>query len=275
MGTLLALSSHVARGSVGLRAISTAMDAMGHEVIQCPTILLSNHPKHGHCAGSPVAPDMLAGTIDALDANGWLARCDAVLTGYLPTAAHVSVAEDLMVRVRARNPKSLNVCDPVLGDDPDGLYLPREVGEAIRDRLLPLADIAKPNRFELGYLTGRSIASVDDAIGASKALGVRCVFASSIPAPAGALASVIVTPELTAVATVRHHARAPHGTGDLLASLFTGGLVAGLPLLTSAGRAVAGVERAIAASDDVDALNLASVAASRGIVAEVPFIPIT
>lgn len=272
MGTILALSSHVARGSVGLRAISTAMDTMGHELIQCPTVLLSNHPKHAHCAGRPVAPEMLTAMIEALDANGWLARCDAVLTGYLPTPEHVGVAEALMRRVRARNPASLLVCDPVLGDDPGGLYLPNEVGEALRDRLLPLADIVKPNRFELGYFTGRAVTSVAEAREAATALAVPCVLASSIPAGDGALANVLVTRELAGVATVRHDAAAPHGTGDLLASLFTGGLVAGLPVLTSAGRAVAGVARAIAASDDPDALNLAAVAAGRALTDEAAFV---
>lgn len=272
MGIILALSSHVARGSVGLRAISTAIDAMGHELIACPTILLSNHPKHAACAGRPVAPEMLAAMIEALDANGWLARCDAVLTGYLPTPEHVGVAEALMMRVRSRNPASLMVCDPVLGDDPDGLYLPNAVGEALRDRLLPLADVVKPNRFELGYFTGRPVASIAEARDAAMALSVPCVLASSIPAGDGALANVLVTREMAVASTVRHDAAAPHGTGDLLASLFTGGLVAGLSELTSAGRAVAGVARAIAASDDPDALNLAAVAADRALTDEAAFV---
>ena len=43
--------------------------------------------------------------------------------------------------------------DPVLGDA-GRLYVAQETAEAIRDRLIPLADIATPNLFELGWLTG-------------------------------------------------------------------------------------------------------------------------
>jgi pyridoxine kinase len=89
MGRYLVISSQVAHGHVGLSAIVPALQAMGHEVIALPTILLSNHPGHAKVAGFKVEPSVLGQMLDALEANGRLKRVDAVLTGYLPTVDHV------------------------------------------------------------------------------------------------------------------------------------------------------------------------------------------
>ncbi len=59
-------------------------------------------------------------------------------------------------RRRAAGPAVL--CDPVIGDH-GGLYVPEAVATAIRDRLMPLATLATPNRFELAWLTGTEPAS--------------------------------------------------------------------------------------------------------------------
>ena len=79
MGRVLAISSQVARGHVGLSAIVPALQALGHEVIALPTILLSNHPGHPRFAGERVAPDLLRRMFDALESNRWLGEIDAVL----------------------------------------------------------------------------------------------------------------------------------------------------------------------------------------------------
>ncbi len=61
MARILAISSHVAHGHVGLGAIVPALNRLGHEVIALPTVLLSNHPRHKQCAGEPVAPGKARG----------------------------------------------------------------------------------------------------------------------------------------------------------------------------------------------------------------------
>ena len=135
MARVLAISSQVARGHVGLSATALALERLGHEVWRLPTILLSNHPGHPRTAAVATPPDKLAAMIDALGANGWLEEVDAVLTGYLPSAAHVAVAAEAVTRVRARAARAVvYVCDPVLGDDPKGLYIAVEAAAAIRER---------------------------------------------------------------------------------------------------------------------------------------------
>lgn len=40
------------------------------------------------------------------------------------------------------------VCDPVMGDN-GHMYVPKELLEIYRDKLIPLADIITPNQFEV------------------------------------------------------------------------------------------------------------------------------
>ena len=135
MARILAISSLVAHGHVGLSAIVPALNRLGHEVIALPTVLLSNHPRHAQCAFQAVAPAKLNEMLDALDGNSWLRETHAILTGYLPSAAHVRFAASAAARVSARQPQAEFFCDPVMGDDPNGLYIDEDAARAIRDEL--------------------------------------------------------------------------------------------------------------------------------------------
>ena len=127
-----------------------------------------------------------------MEANGWLADTAAVISGYLPSPAHVAEARSAVERVRRANPGALYLCDPVFGDEPEGLYLSEATASAIRDELLPLASLATPNRFELAWLAGLPVGDPLEARQAAWALGVPSVLATSIPASDNRLANVLV-----------------------------------------------------------------------------------
>ena len=228
MARILAISSQVARGAIGLSAAVPALQTLGHEVIALPTILLSNHPGHACFAGERVAPELLGRMLDALAANGWLGGIDAVLTGYLPSAEHVTFAADAVDRVRRLNPGVLYVCDPVLGDEPKGLYIAREAAEATRQSLVPRANVITPNRFEAGYLAGAAVASVAETLAAMAAIGNGgLAIVKSLP---GAMPDELVNlacigTRIVGIARVPRRTGAQHGTGDLLAALVLAGLV--------------------------------------------------
>lgn len=248
MATILAISSQVARGSVGLSVIVPALQGLGHSVVALPTVLLSNHPGHAHAAGGRIEPAQLSRMVDALDANGWLAEIDVVLSGYLPSAAHVALVATTIARVRTASPACRYVCDPVLGDDPKGLYIEAAAAHAIRDTLLPLADAALPNRFELAWLTQRLVNSPADAVAAARALPCRTVIATSIPTHDDMLATLEITPADALMLRVARRARVPNGTGDLLSAL----VAAGIRIAT----AVAIVDAVIAESSGSEELRL-------------------
>jgi pyridoxine kinase len=261
MARVLAVSSQVARGAIGLSAAVPALQAMGHETIPLPTILLSNHPGHVRFAGERVAPALLSGMLDALDANGWLAGIDAVLTGYLPSVDHVTFAETVVTRVRQRSPGARYLCDPVLGDAPKGLYIARDAAEAIGARLVPAADLLKMNRFEAAWLSGAGIDAAADVVAVARDRNWPTAVVTSVPSPdAHALTNLLVSgTEAPLTVDVARRDRVPNGTGDLLGALWLGYLLNGLGAAAAFERAVAGVDRVVARSLDADELQLASV----------------
>ncbi|EPX85984.1 Pyridoxal kinase [Salipiger mucosus DSM 16094] len=211
---------------MGGSAAAPVLRGLGHEVMHLPTTMLSNHPGFDHVAGGAVPVAQLATMRDALAANGWLTHVDAVLTGYLPSPEHVALAAETVRGLGA--PRV--VVDPVLGDAPGGLYLPEAVGEALRTDLLPLADVATPNRFELGWLSRRPCESARDCAAAARALPVPRVIVTSAPAPAGQTGVTEVTTGATRHWRTPQRRGVPHGVGDAFAGLIAAGLAPGAAL---------------------------------------------
>jgi pyridoxine kinase len=252
----LVISSFVAQGSVGLRASMAALIGGGIDVIAMPTITLSCHPGHAHFAGAVVPVATLDDMLNALDTNGALAGVDAVLTGYLPSEAHVMFAQSAINRVMAQNSNALVMVDPVLGDDPDGLYIDASAAIAVRDVLVPVAHILTPNRFELAYLSGTNIDGENDAVAAARRLGVARVAVTSVPIGPTKLANVLVTSEWvlrTASTKVDH---AAHGTGDVFAAILLARLFEGVDDESALASAAAIVAQAIAISGNALDLSL-------------------
>lgn len=281
---VLAISSQVVRGHVGLSAIVPALQAMQHEVWPLPTVLLSNHPAHAHVAGQRVPVSQLDAMLDALEANGWLGIIDAVLTGYLPSMEHVALAARAIERVRRYRSDATIVVDPVLGDEPKGLYIEETAAAAIRDRLVPLADIVTPNRFELGWLTGRMLAGDPRIPLAASRLGAPCVVVTSAmsggtarerPTEAPSISTILVSGGRATAVTVSRREAVPHGTGDLLSGLLLGHMLSGCELTEALARAVHGVDVVVAGSvghDELRLVNLLSHAITKEPLPLEPFV---
>ena len=155
-----------------------------------------------------------------------LARCDALLTGYVGDAALADVVLDTAAKVRAANPKAIWCCDPVLGDTDTGIYVKPGIDVFFRDRALPAADLITPNRFELAFLSGLTIAGVADGLAAAaklRARGPRLVLVTSLPGAAANEIGMMVATDHGAwmVATPRLPVSA-HGAGDLTSAVFLG-----------------------------------------------------
>ncbi|WP_025030920.1 pyridoxal kinase PdxY [Nitratireductor aquibiodomus] len=224
---VIVISSHVARGSVGNRAAVFTLEALGFPVWAVPTVILPWHPGHGPATRIVPEPDQFARFMNDLENAPWLGEVSAVLTGYLGNLEQAQAIAGLVEALKARNPKARYICDPVLGDR-GGLYVPEATAAAIRDRLLPLADIATPNRYELAWLTGVEIDSTETAIRAARKAPPADVMVTSAPASSpDRLANLLVNE--TAVLRAAHDSipKAPNGTGDLTAALYLARLLAG------------------------------------------------
>lgn len=258
MARVLSISSQVAYGHVGNSVTAFLLQRLGHEVFSVPTVILSNRPDYPAVGGIRIASDVIEEMLEAGLANGWLNGIDAIMTGYLPSPAHVELAARWVERLKADCPGLYFLCDPVLGDEPGGIYIDEAAACTVRDRLLGLADLTTPNRFELGWLTSRRIETAGDAIAAAHALRVPAVIATSAPAPDGRLANLLVEGVSVCATGVTRRALTAHGTGDFLAAALLARLLDGSSLRDALGFATAAMEAAIAATGDAGELALIS-----------------
>ena len=139
-----------------------ALQHLGLTVWPVDTVVFSNHPGHGQFRGEVRDPAALTALLRGLADLGVLATCRAVISGYLGSADNAAVVESALDLVRAANPGAVYCCDPVIGDNGRN-YVGADVVTAIRDRLLPRADLATPNRHELAVLTGGPATTDTDA----------------------------------------------------------------------------------------------------------------
>lgn len=218
MAQVLCLSSQTVWGPVGNSAAVPPLQAAGHEVLQLPTVVLSNHPGHGRPQGQAMPAALLQQMLEALFQLGALAACGAVMTGYFASAEQVAVAAGCIWRLKAENAGLHVLVDPVMGDG-NALYVPQPVAEAIRDALLPLATITTPNLFELGWLTGRNL-DPGDLQQAVAALDVAEVIVTSVPGAPHELGAELWLAGQRHAVTGPRHPMVPHGTGDHLAGLY-------------------------------------------------------
>jgi pyridoxine kinase len=262
MARVLAISSHVVRGHVGLDATVPALQHVGHEVWPLPTVLLASRPGLGRLARFELPPPDLAGTLAALEADGCWPMLDAVFAGYFPSASSVAAAAQTIARIRAAKPDIIVCVDPILGDD-DRLYVSVETAEAVRGALIPLATIAMPNLFELQWLTGRRLQNLDEAADAARGLGPATVLVTSAAQTASSIATLLVSATQRIERLRPRRAQIPNGAGDLFAGLFLGACIDGRPVEAALDASLADLDRVLAASEGRDVLQLSALNGSR------------
>jgi pyridoxine kinase len=77
-----------------------------------------------------------------------LADYSYILTGYIGSPALLGHIVTIVKSLKHKDPSTIYVCDPVLGDE-GRLYVAKELVRLISDNLVPLADIMTPNQYEL------------------------------------------------------------------------------------------------------------------------------
>ncbi|MGI9412520.1 MAG: pyridoxal kinase, partial [Hyphomicrobiales bacterium] len=256
MPAILSLSSQVLRGHVGNSAAVPTFNALGFEAWAVPTVILSNHPGHGSAAGCAVAASDMEAMIRELERHGWLQDCVGILTGYFRSPEQCMFASQLVHDLKHTNPEIFYCCDPVIGDDPQGLYVDTDIALAVRDRLAPQADLLTPNLFELQWLSGVHARAPEDVAEAACALNGAEVMATSIPAGDDRLATVWVEGETGVQAVVGRRADVPHGVGDMMAAAALACRLSGDDPARALGRACGLVEHVLDVSQGRDELDL-------------------
>jgi pyridoxine kinase len=227
---ILSIQSWVAYGHVGNASAVFPLQRLGATVWPINTVQFSNHTGYGDWTGDVYSGESVRALLDGIAARGAFARCDAVLSGYMGDAAIGAAIVDAAERARAANPAAVWCCDPVVGDTDTGVYVRPGIEDFLRERALPRADIATPNRFELERFTGIDCATLAGARAAAARLaemlrdgGPRCVLATSLETDSTPADSIDM---LTCEDGAAHLLRTPrlpvavNGAGDAIAALF-------------------------------------------------------
>jgi len=276
---ILSIQSWVAYGHVGNASAVFPLQRLGAEVWAVNTVQFSNHPGHGGFRGQVFPAGLIRDCVQGIEERGVLPDCDAVLSGYIGDAGTGAAVLDAVRRVKAANPRALYCCDPVIGDA-GRVYVRDGIPELLRDQALPLADILTPNPFELEWLTGRAIATLDDAkaaVAALQAQGPRCVLVTSLrttETPAGSIDLLAGEGGRFWRLRVPLIAQSFNGAGDAIAALFLFHRLRGPApaALTAAASSIHGLLRRTAAAGSKELLTVAAqdefVAPSRVFAAE-------
>lgn len=224
---ILAISSQVIVGRVGLSVIAPAYARLGLDGYYLPTVQLSSRPGLGsivrHATPAPVIDEML----DALTRDGRLDEFHGVLTGYFCGADQIAAVARHLQDLRRRKPDLPILVDPVIGDAASGLFVDKAVADAIRDLLVPMASVVTPNRFELSWLTNSNLDVEADLDAAARTLGPETVIVTSAESRAGRIETRAIDRTGAVSWTGERMPAVPNGTGDLFAGLTAAAIAGG------------------------------------------------
>jgi len=221
---ILLISSQVVRGSVGSRAAQFVFETMGFGVWSLLTVSLTWHPGQGRAHRLIVSEQDFSSFCRDIATSPHAREIDGVITGYFAVQSQVHLAAELIKKLKNSNPHLTYLCDPVMADE-GGLYIDSTIASAIRDELLPLADIIKPNRSELEWIFATRCSSREDIMRVAMQLPTPILVVSSAPAiKAGATGNLLIKKsEGRSEVWLAEHplvANPVNGLGDLTASLF-------------------------------------------------------
>ena len=145
----IVIHSKVAYGYVGSNTTSLVLQLAGQDVISVPTVVLSNRYGLPTVGGGLLPETLFQEVLDGILKLNILDEVSTILTGYIGSAALVERTAQFIAQIKKSHPAIVYFCDPVMGDQPQGLYVNQEVPNAIVQYLLPLADVLTPNQFEM------------------------------------------------------------------------------------------------------------------------------
>ena len=231
---VLSIQSSVAYGHVGNSAAVFPLQRLGFSVWPVNTVHFSNHTGYGDWRGPVLPAEDVADVIQGVEDRGVLPDCDAVLSGYAGDASLGRAVLDAVAKVKAANPRAIYCCDPVMGDTGRGFFVRPGIPGFMRSEAVPAADVVTPNRFELEFLAGRAIDTLDDALAAAddvRALGPGLVLVTSLmrrDAPAGKIEMLAASEEGAWLVETPLLPLSVNGAGDVTAALFLAHLLRGV-----------------------------------------------
>ena len=139
------IQNTVGMGFIGNQAVFAIANALGARVISAPTSYASAHGGFSGRSSWIADPQQFRKDVAFLVSH----QPELLIVGYVPRP---NIAD--IIATQLTDYKGVVLLDPVIGDYQKGLYVTSETARAIRDYLLPIAQIVTPNRFEAEVLLG-------------------------------------------------------------------------------------------------------------------------
>ena len=167
----------------------------------------------------------------------------AVKTGMLASVEMINVVAELLGSLTCPY-----VCDPVMVSKSGVSLVAPDAAAAIRERLLPIARVVTPNRYEVRQLLGRDVATIEEAASAARelaAMGPGAVIIKGLEQGERMADLVLVEGEQHIIDGKRHPAGRSHGSGCTFSAAITAELAKGSSLLEAARIARSVIDAAI------------------------------
>lgn len=224
---ILSIQSHVSYGYVGNRVATFILQRMGFDVVTINTVQFSNHTGYGAWKGDLMSIEHLKNVLEGLKNIGALAKCQALLSGYLGSPDTADVVIQAYHEIKNHCPELTYVCDPVMGDVGRGLFVAQTIPDKFKNDVIPHAFSITPNLFELEVLVGQKIENIASLKTAITSIPNPVVIVTSVVLPdldPGQIHMVMKYKDafLTVHAPHFHFDTPPNGSGDAVAALFLG-----------------------------------------------------
>ncbi len=230
-------------GKCSLTAAVPIISVMGSEVHPLPTAVLSNQTAYGSWKSVPLTDAMPKFIFEweKLDVN-----FDAIMTGFVADEKQLEIINSFIEKFKKE--KTVLVVDPVMADN--GSFYCGYTGtmcEKIREICFK-ADIITPNIAELAYLADEEYSENFDDIKAY-ALKLRNQGMKSIVATGyksgNKISNIVFDDSGVSISESNLYGGYYSGTGDILSSIVTGGILRGMPLFDAVSLAGSFISKVI------------------------------
>ncbi len=161
---ILSIQSRLVCGYVGNNIAELAIQLHGLDVIAFPSVLFSTHTGISKIYGSATSKILFDELVEGIKVINVVKDINNIITGYIGTSEIVESSAEFIKYIKDQYPDRLYICDPVMGDFDQGMYVSEDIEKAISEYLIPLADIMTPNHYELKRLLSNDADTVDSIV---------------------------------------------------------------------------------------------------------------
>ncbi len=234
-------------GRCSLTVIIPVLSAMGIQVCPVPTAVLSAHTGYGEFVMRDLT-DYLPAALEHYKKMG--TQFDCVYSGFLASAEQIDYCRDFFLSF----PDALKVVDPVMGDDGKAYATYTNELCSRMSELVAVADIITPNLTEAAILLEEPYPTAPLTHSEAKSWlvrlskqGAKVVVITSCPLADGGMSTVGYDKESNSFWMVKNDyvPMSYSGSGDMFASVLTGGLLKGDSLPIAMNRATSFTQLAV------------------------------